>query len=137
MQHTRKRILCVDDHEDSCNMMKVLLEMWNGVPGHASVVFISGAAYESDKQRGLQAGAAAYLTKPLDFEALEITLARLLPQALENGHGKQLKDSRVVNAPALHNGLGEMKAERDETATLRDKYDSSNPTSRPIQTTNA
>ena len=95
MQHTRKRILCVDDHEDSCNMMKVLLEMWNyevaladtgaaglrlaqsehfdmylldawlpevsgfelceqicGVPGHASVVFISGAVYESDKQRG-------------------------------------------------------------------------------------
>ena len=172
MQTTRKRILCVDDHEDSCDMMKVLLELWNyevalagtgtdglrlaqsepfdmylldawlpevsgfelceqicGVPGHAPVVFISGAAYESDKQQGLQAGAVAYLTKPLDFDILEITLARLLPQAPENGHGKQLKDSRVGNAPAPHNGLGEMKAERDETATLRGKYDSSNPTS--------
>jgi len=103
-----------------------LCEQICGVPGHASVVFISGAVYESDKQRGLQAGASAYLTKPLDFEALEITLARLLPQAPENGHGKQLKDSRVVNAHALHNGLGEMKAERDETATLRGKYDSRN-----------
>ncbi len=169
MQPTRWRILCIDDDEDTCRMMQVLLGMWNyevvvastptaalhqiqsepydaylldtffpevsgvdlceqicAVPGHAPVIFVSAAAYESDKQRGLEAGALAYLTKPLDFDALEITLARLLPQALENGHGKQLKDSREVNALALHKGLGEMKAERDETATLRDKYDSRN-----------
>ena len=143
MQHTRKRILCVDDHEDSCNMMKVLLEMWNyevaladtgaaglrlaqsehfdmylldawlpevsgvelceqicGVPGHAPVVFISGATYEHDKLRGLQAGAAAYLTKPLDFDALEITLARLFSKALAKGLGRRLKDNRVVTAHA-------------------------------------
>ena len=128
MQHTRKRILCVDDHEDSCNMMKVLLEMWNyevaladtgaaglrlaqsehfdmylldthlpdesafelceqicGVPGHAPVVFISTAPYEADKQHGLQAGAIAYLTKPLDFDGLEITLTRLITQTLGTG----------------------------------------------------
>jgi DNA-binding response OmpR family regulator len=29
MQPARNRILCVDDHEDSRGMMKVLLEMWN------------------------------------------------------------------------------------------------------------
>jgi Response regulator receiver domain len=29
MQRARNRILCVDDHEDSRGMMKVLLEMWN------------------------------------------------------------------------------------------------------------
>ena len=29
MQLPRNRILCVDDHEDSNMMMKVLLEMWN------------------------------------------------------------------------------------------------------------
>jgi response regulator RpfG family c-di-GMP phosphodiesterase len=29
MRPTRYRILYVDDHEDSCWMMKVLLEMWN------------------------------------------------------------------------------------------------------------
>ena len=44
-----------------------------GVPGHAPVVFISTAPYEADKQRGLQAGAIAYLAKPLDFDELEIT----------------------------------------------------------------
>jgi DNA-binding response OmpR family regulator len=128
MQPIRNRILCVDDHEDSRGMMKVLLEMWNyevalagaaddglhlaqsehfdlyfldtqlpdesgfelckricGVPGHAPVVFISTAPYEADKQRGLQAGAIAYLTKPLDFDELEITLTRLITQALGRG----------------------------------------------------
>ena len=55
-----------------------LCEQICAVPGHAPVIFISAAAYESDKQRGLQAGAFAYLTKPLDFDALEITLSGLL-----------------------------------------------------------
>jgi DNA-binding response OmpR family regulator len=162
MQHTRKRILCVDDHEDSCRMMKVLLEMWNyevalagtgadglrlaqsehfdlylldawlpevsgielceqicGVPGHAPVVFISGAAYESDKQRGLQAGAVAYLAKPLDFDVLEIMLARLLPQPLGNGQGKYVKDSRGVTAHAhlklvRGNGSGAVRSRNKE-----------------------
>jgi two-component system, NtrC family, response regulator HydG len=121
MQPTRNRILCIDDDEDTCKMMEVLLGMWNyevvvastaaaalhqiqsqpydlylldtcfpeisglelceqicGVHGHAPVVFISAAVYETDKQNGLQAGAVAYLTKPLDFDALEITLSRLM-----------------------------------------------------------
>jgi CheY-like chemotaxis protein len=124
MQRARNRILCVDDHEDSRGMMKVLLEMWNyevtlaiaaddglylarsepfdlylldahlpggsafelceqicRVPGHAPVVLISTAPYEADKRRGREAGAIAYLAKPLDFDALEITLARLITQA--------------------------------------------------------
>jgi DNA-binding response OmpR family regulator len=128
MQPTRNRILCVDGHEDSRGMMKVLLEMWNyevalagaaddglhlaqsepfdmylldthlpdesafelceqicGVPGHAPVVFISTAPYETDQQRRLQAGAVAYLTKPLDFDELEITLTRLITQAQGRG----------------------------------------------------
>jgi len=128
MQPNRNRILCVDDHEDSLGMMKVLLELWNyevalagtaddglhmaqsepfdlylldthlpdessfelceqicGVPGHAPVVFISTTPYETDKQRGRQAGAIAYLTKPLDFDVLEITLTRVITQALGRG----------------------------------------------------
>jgi DNA-binding response OmpR family regulator len=124
MQPARNRILCVDYHEDSRWMMKVLLEMWNykvtlagaaddglylsrsepfdlylldanlpagsafelceqicGVPGHAPVVLISTAPYETDERRGREAGAIAYLAKPLDFDVLEITLARLITQA--------------------------------------------------------
>lgn len=65
------------------------------IPGRAPVVFLSGAAYEADKQRGLQAGAVAYFTKPLDFEALKIALARLLPQTVGKGHRKLLQESSV------------------------------------------
>jgi DNA-binding response OmpR family regulator len=50
------------------------------VPGHAPVVFISTATDEIDKQCGRRAGA---LTKPLDFDALEITLTLLITKALE------------------------------------------------------
>jgi CheY-like chemotaxis protein len=137
MQPARNRVLCVDDHEDSRGMMKVLLEMWNyevalagaaedgiylarsepfdlylldahlsdgsafelceqicGVPGHAPVVLISTAPYEADKQRGREAGAIAYLAKPLDFDVLEIKLARLITQAqgsdLENNGARPI-----------------------------------------------
>jgi DNA-binding response OmpR family regulator len=56
-----------------------------GAPEHAPVVFISTAPYESDKRLGLRAGAIAYFTKPLDFDELEITLSRLITQALGMG----------------------------------------------------
>ena len=56
-----------------------------GVHGHAPVVFISTSPYEADKQRGLQAGAIAYFTKPLDFDELEMTLTRLITQSLGRG----------------------------------------------------
>lgn len=36
---------------------------------HTPILFFSGAAYETDKQRGLQAGANAYVSKP-DIEGL-------------------------------------------------------------------
>jgi DNA-binding response OmpR family regulator len=140
MQLPKNRILCVDDHEDSTSMMKVLLEIWNQdvkvagsaadgirlaqsgpfdlylletrlpdesgfelceqicrVPGHAPVVFISAVAYETDRQRGLQAGALAYLSRPLDFEILKATLAQLLLESIRKGFGKHLEDSRAVN----------------------------------------
>ena len=60
------------------------------------VVFISTAPYEADKQRGLQSGALAYLTNPLDFDVLEIILARLINKVMGKGLGKYLKDSRVL-----------------------------------------
>ena len=71
-----------------------------GAPGHAPVVFISTAPYEADKERGRQAGALAYLTKPLDFDVLEITLARLINKVPEKGPGKYRKDIRVFSTQA-------------------------------------
>ena len=143
MQFTHHRILYVDNQVDSCEMMKVLLEMWGyqaelahtaadglrlaqrtpfdlylcetrlpevsgfelceqicRVPDHGPVVFISCEAYETDKQRGLQAGASAYLTKPLDWGTLEATLTRLLPKAREKEQRTLLKASPVITTHA-------------------------------------
>lgn len=140
MQPTHYRVLYVDDDEDSCMMMNVLLEMWNyevalagaaadgwrlaksesfdlylldtqlpgescfelckqicEVPGHAPVVFISTVTDETDKQRGREAGALAYLTKPLDFDVLEITLTRLITKAPGEGLGTYLSVSDASN----------------------------------------
>ena len=69
-----------------------LCEQICGVPGHAPVVFISAAAYETDKQRGLKAGAVAYHTKPLDLDALKITLTWIVRKAIVDAHFVPLKE---------------------------------------------
>jgi len=43
------------------------------------VLFCSGNAYETDRQKGLQAGAQAYLTKPVDFDELIQVVRHLMP----------------------------------------------------------
>jgi two-component system response regulator HydG len=168
MQFPKKRILSVDDHEDSNRMMKVLLEMWNyevaladtaaeglrlaqserfdlylletclpktsglelckqicGIPEHAPVVFITAAAYKTDIQRGFQAGALAYLTKPLDFERLKITLKQLFPMALGKELGKRLKGSHGATTHA-HLPIGR----RNESGSARSSNRESNHDSR-------
>jgi len=42
------------------------------------VIFVSGAARESDQLEGLRAGAAMYLTKPIEVEELEKALSSLI-----------------------------------------------------------
>jgi CheY-like chemotaxis protein len=119
----RKRILCVDDHEDTRDMMCVLLgeygyeaviaasvpdalerarvggfalcilDHWitegNGIDlcqqirafdPFTPIMFYSGAGYRTDIQKGLDAGAQAYLVKP-DFDHLRPTIERLIDEA--------------------------------------------------------
>ena len=119
----RKRILCVDDHEDTRDMMRFLLGTYGYEPVIASSVpdalehvrsgglalcildhwltegngtelcrqirafdsqtpirFYSGAGYTADIQKGLDAGAQAYLVKP-DFDHLKPTIDRLIDEA--------------------------------------------------------
>ena len=106
------RVLCVDDDEDSREMLSLILKFWRidtktvgtaaealslieaecfdlylldgwlpdldgfelcrrlrNVDPHTPILFFSGAAYEVDKKRGIEAGADAYVTKP-DIEGL-------------------------------------------------------------------
>jgi DNA-binding response OmpR family regulator len=119
----RKRVLCVDDHEDTRDMMRALLceygyeaiiaasvsdalenarsgglalcilDHWitqgNGIElcrqirafdSTTPIMFYSGAGYEADIQKGLDAGAQAYLVKP-DFDHLKPTIDRLIDEA--------------------------------------------------------
>ena len=106
------RVLCVDDDEDSREMLSVLLKYWRietkavataaqalssieaerfdlylldawlpdidgfelcrrmrSLDPHTPILFFSGAAYEADKRRGIEAGATDYVIKP-DLDSL-------------------------------------------------------------------
>jgi len=122
----RRRILCVEDDEDTRVMMHFLLgeygyepviaasvsdalerarsgglalcilDHWfiesNGIElcqqirafdSDMPIVFYSGAGYEADIKKGLDAGAQAYVVKP-DFDHLKETIDRLIDQPTLN-----------------------------------------------------
>jgi len=121
---TKKRVLCVDDDEDTRDMMRVLLGAYgyeaviaasvsdalesarsgglslcivdhrltasNGIElcqqirafdANTPILFYSGTGFRGDIQRGLAAGAQAYLVKP-DFDHLKPTIDRLIDEAV-------------------------------------------------------
>jgi DNA-binding response OmpR family regulator len=114
MQPTKRRILCVDDDEDTCLMLSYLLRQENyevktvktvsealqlarnesfnlyildewfpkeaglglcrkirEFDPHTPVIFYSGAAFDSDKEEALYAGAQAFVAKPYVDELIE------------------------------------------------------------------
>lgn len=54
-----------------------LCEQIRRFDSHTPILFLSGLGYESDIAKGMKAGAQAYLTKPVDVEVLEQTIAGL------------------------------------------------------------
>lgn len=123
MTPMRCRILCVDDNEDTCFMLRTLLgttgyevETAEGVSDALAraraesfdlfvidnrypdgtgaalcralresrpatgIIFYTGAAYASDRQEGLAAGADAYIVKPAITELLEAIQQALAPE---------------------------------------------------------
>jgi CheY-like chemotaxis protein len=128
----RSRLLFVDDDEEACEMLSLLmclcgidatcaksavearalireqcfdlfvLDGWlpgmdgfelcrqiREVDSDTPILFYSGAAYDTDKQKGIAAGANAYIAKP-DVEGLLKTIAELTAQA------RARVDSRVA-----------------------------------------
>ena len=125
MQPIKRRILCVDDDEDTCFMLTHLLEQENyeartvktvsealklarsesfnlyildewfpkdaglglcrkirEFDPHTPIIFYSGAAFESDQEEALHAGAQAFIAKPY-IEKLIETVHRLLSDQQE------------------------------------------------------
>jgi DNA-binding response OmpR family regulator len=119
MGSERKRILCVEDDLDSCDMLRVLLHEYEVVTANTvgeglkkaraerfdlylldsrypdgsgvelcrqlrlfdtntPVVFHSGLEGESDIRDAMNAGAQAYLVKPIGIDELEGSIERLL-----------------------------------------------------------
>lgn len=115
------RALCVDDDEESREMLSALLsylqievqavstaaqalsliqserfemyllDAWlpdrdgfelcramRGLDAHTPILFFSGAAFEADKRKGIEAGANAYVVKP-DIDGLVESITRLIP----------------------------------------------------------
>lgn len=58
------------------------------LPGHEElpVVALTAKAMAGDRERGVEAGACAYLTKPVDLDALLATVDKWLPRG-EAGPG--------------------------------------------------
>jgi two-component system OmpR family response regulator len=52
---------------------------------HTPVLFYSGAAYETDRDRALASGAQGYLVKPADGDALMAEVSRLLSDSRRSG----------------------------------------------------
>lgn len=119
----RRRVLCVDDDEDSRVMLTTLLKLalieatavgtaaqalssiqaepydlylldsrlpdsdgfelcrrMRDLDPHTPILFFSGAAYETDRKKGLEAGANAYVIKP-DLDGLVGSIKRLFSQS--------------------------------------------------------
>jgi DNA-binding response OmpR family regulator len=55
-----------------------LCERIRALDPHTPILFLSGRSDESVVDNAMSAGAQAYLTKPVDVDALEETVARLL-----------------------------------------------------------
>jgi DNA-binding response OmpR family regulator len=72
--------LCILDHWITEGDGVELCRQIRGFDPYTPILFYSGAGYEADIQKGLAAGAQAYLVKP-DFDHLKPTIDRLIDEA--------------------------------------------------------
>jgi DNA-binding response OmpR family regulator len=64
---------------------------------HTPILFFSGAAYEADKKRGIEAGADAYVIKP-DVDGLVGSIMQFV-SAAENATAKIIPFGRKMSFP--------------------------------------
>ena len=72
--------LCILDHWITEGNGIELCQQIRAFDPQTPIMFYSGAGYKADIQKGLDAGAQAYLVKP-DFDHLKPTIDRLIDEA--------------------------------------------------------
>ena len=144
----RSRVLCVDDDEDACEILSLLLDScgidatcaqsavvaWPlikrrrfdlylldawlpGIDGFefcrqirefdsvTPILFYSGAAYDTDKEKGIAAGANAYVAKP-DVDGLIETILELVVRANAPTHEVEVRGN-LNRLPVVENWFGD------------------------------
>jgi len=76
---------------------------------HTPILFCSAIAYEPDIQKGLAAGAQAYFVKPIDFDGLQLMVARLT-----NIAPNMAFEARRAEITAIREELADQLFERNE-----------------------
>lgn len=153
MADVKRRILCVEDNDDQCELVAAMLSDYqviaarnasqglllahqelfdlylldNWLPDFSGaelcrkirkfdrntpLLFLSAAAYEEDRQETLEAGAQAYLTKPVEVGRLQATVAELIHQA-----EMRSLDAKVVELSAIRDGIVECLAHAEYLLT--------------------
>ena len=77
--------LCILDHWLSQGSGIELCQQIRAFDSHTPIMFYSGAGYRADIQKGLDAGAQAYLVKP-DIDRLKSTIDLLIHGVDPNTH---------------------------------------------------
>jgi DNA-binding response OmpR family regulator len=65
---------------------------------HTPVLFYSGAAYETDRERALLSGAQGYLVKPIDGDELVAEVLRLISDSRQSGSLLELEGILAIAA---------------------------------------
>jgi DNA-binding response OmpR family regulator len=86
-----------------------LCQMIRKFDPHTPILFCSAAAYEPDVHKGLSAGAQAYFVKPIDFDELHLTVARLINVAPDTA-----LEARRAEIAAIREELADQRFERNE-----------------------
>lgn len=86
-----------------------LCQMIRKFDPHTPILFCSAVAYEHDIKEGLSAGAQAYFVKPIDFEELQLTVARLTNVAPNRAF-----EARRAEIAAIREELADQRFERNE-----------------------
>lgn len=89
--------------EDGLSICRHLREQDRGV----GLVFVTARGQRDDRLIGLQAGADAYLTKPIDLDELNLVLRRLIERTAE----RPCSAEAAVSAPAQIAGTWRLAAE--------------------------